>query len=112
MKTGGRQTFRQIVDRSKYEAAESAWDRAKLASGLRQYLALRNKSEQATRCAAIKAAALKLLSSLLPGEVVVTIDDDYQVGLISVRWPDHGRLHLPADTTFESFPVARSECPV
>ncbi len=38
---------------------------------------------------------------LLPAEVRVTIDDTYQVGLVSVGWQGHGRFHLPADWTIE-----------
>jgi hypothetical protein len=91
-----RTTFREIVDASREEAAEAAWERAKRASTLRGSFAARRRLSEAGRCGEAKAAALKLVSTLLPDEVRVTIDDDYQVGLVSVRWKGHGRFHLPA----------------
>ena len=39
---------------------------------------------------------------LEPDEVRVTIDDEYRVGLLSIRWPGHGMLHLPAATQLDS----------
>jgi hypothetical protein len=45
----------------------------------------------------LKARCVARVAEILPEQVRVTIDRDYQVGLISVRWPGHGRLHLPAD---------------
>jgi hypothetical protein len=44
----------------------------------------------------LKARCLTRVAELLPAEVRVTIDHDYQIGLVSVHWPGHGRLHLPA----------------
>jgi hypothetical protein len=44
----------------------------------------------------IKIRCLDRVADILPGEVRVTLDDDLQIGLISIRWPGHGRLHLPA----------------
>jgi hypothetical protein len=46
----------------------------------------------------LKAKAIRLAVSLAPEQFKVTIDDDYQIGLLSVRLTGHGRLHLPAST--------------
>ena len=93
-----RMTFRQIVEESREVAAESAWERAQFASRLRHTVASTGRHRNAQRLAEWKARAIKLALSLLPEQIRVTIDDDYQVGLLSVSWLGHGRLHLPADT--------------
>jgi hypothetical protein len=89
--------FRQICETSRNLAAESAWARAVLASGLRHLMLSQHRYAEASRFGEIKEAALKLVVSLVPDQVNVTIDDDYQVGLLSIRWIGHGQLHLGAD---------------
>lgn len=91
-------TFRQIVDASRVDAAEAAWERAKFASRLRHFEAGVGRHRNAKRFADSKLQAIRLAMSLAPEQISVTIDDNFQVGLLSVRWPGHGRLHLPADT--------------
>ena len=44
----------------------------------------------------LKIEAIRLAAFLLPEQVKVTIDDDNQIGLLSIRLQGHGRLHLPA----------------
>lgn len=93
-----RVTFRQIVEESRSDAAASAWERAKFASGLRHIEAKIGRHKNAQRLAEWKARAVRLALSLLPEQIHVTIDNDYQVGLLSISWKGRGRLHLPADT--------------
>ena len=45
----------------------------------------------------MKQDAIRLVASVLPEQLKITLDADYQVGLLSVRLKGHGRLHLPAD---------------
>lgn len=89
--------FRQIVEASRVDAAEAAWERAKLASRLRHLESGAGRRRNATRFADSKVQAIRLAISLVPEQVSVTIDNDHQIGLLSVRWPGHGRLHLPSD---------------
>jgi hypothetical protein len=91
-----RVTFRQILEGSRAEAATSAWERAKVASRLRHRLALLGNEPAARLMSEIKTRALDRLVEILPDQVRVTIDDDFHIGLLSIRWPGHGRLHLPA----------------
>jgi len=91
-------TFRQIVEDSRIDAAETAWSRARVISRLRQQECKAQHRRSANRLAQLKADAVRLALSLAPEQITVTIDDDYQVGLLSVRWPGHGRLHLPPNT--------------
>jgi hypothetical protein len=91
-----RPTFREILDQSRVETAAAAWERARLASRLRRSLALLGKPRSARLLGALKACCLDRVADILPGEVRVKIDSDFQIGLVSVRWPGHGRLHLPA----------------
>ncbi len=90
-----RLTFRQIVDESCVETATSAWERAKSASRLRHGLAINQRA--ARRMGELKARCLARAAEILPDQVMVTIDDDFQIGLVSIRWPGHGRFHLPLD---------------
>lgn len=94
-----RRTFRQILEQSRTEAATSAWERAKVASRLRHGFATLGNRRAARLMGALKARCLARVAEILPAEVRVTIDDDFQVGLVSVRWPGHGRLHLPAGSS-------------
>jgi hypothetical protein len=97
MSPTNRPSFRQIRENTKTLAAESAWDRAEQASSLRHLMLSQRRYAAAARLGEMKEAALKLAVKLLPEQVTVTIDDDYHVGLISVRWKGHGRCHLPLD---------------
>lgn len=95
-----RVNFNAIVEGARFNAADSAWKRAKKASLLRHLMAKRRRFKAAKRFAKVKAEALQLAASLLPEQIVVTIDNDYQIGLVSVSWPGRGKLHLPATTPF------------
>lgn len=93
-----RATFRQIVEGTRIDAAEAVWSRAKLISRLRHQERGAGRRSSANRLSTLKADAIRLALLLAPEQITVTIDDDYQVGLLSVRWPGHGKLHLPAST--------------
>jgi hypothetical protein len=89
-----RQTFSQILEASRVQAATAAWDRARLASRLRHYFVAMGKGRSGRMMGQLKNRCLTRAAEILPNEVRVTIDTDYQIGLVSVRWPGHGRLHL------------------
>jgi hypothetical protein len=97
-------SFRQIRESARKQAAESAWSRAEQASAFRHLMVSQRRFAAARRFGEMKEAALKLAVSLLPEQVTVTIDDDYQIGMLSIRWKGHGRLHLPPDCSFERLP--------
>jgi len=89
-------TFNQILDVTKRPAAEAAWERARVASRLRHAAVKSGRHIAARKLAEIKLEAIKSAMRLAPETIIASIDDDYQVGLVSVRWPGRGSLHLPA----------------
>lgn len=91
-----RLTFRQILEKSRVETATAAWERATAASRLRHGLMSAGHRRGARKLGDLKARCLGQAVEILPGQIRVTIDNDYQVGLVSIRWPGHGRHHLPA----------------
>ena len=91
-----RPTFHQVLERSRAEAAAVLWEGAVTASRLRHELIRLGHWRAARQAGEIKTRYLERLAEILPGEVTVTIDRDYCIGLTSVRWPGHGRLHLAA----------------
>lgn len=93
-----RKTFRQCLDETTKEAAEAAWHRAKLASKLRHAAVAAGRQRSARRLADLKREAIRHVLRLQPTGVQVTLDDNYHVGLLSIRWPGHGKMHLPTDT--------------
>lgn len=105
-----RKTFCQILTDLRHDAAETAWQRAVLASRLRHVAANSGRRRAARRLGEIKQRAIERVIELLPRDIVVTVDDDRLVGLLSVRWNGHGRLHLPAAAlaTTAATPPARA----
>lgn len=91
-----RMTFNEILENTRKQAAETAWDRAAEASRLRHLLRANRKFAAARSCGEIKARALQLAASLLPESVRITIDGDRHIGLLSVRWKGRGCFHLPS----------------
>lgn len=90
-------TFQEIIEASRPEAAALAWERGELAGQLR-YEMIRSKNFRAARrFGDLKTRAFERAAEILP-EIEVKIDSDYQVGLLSVRWPGRGRFHLPPDS--------------
>jgi len=90
-----RSTFRQLVEETRRNHAVALFDKAKRYSEMR-HLARKCRDLTGARVAGDrKMQAIVAAIQLAPEEITVTIDDDYQLGMISVRWPGHGRLHLP-----------------
>ena len=87
-------TFADILNDTKAEASESAWNRARLASGLRHLCFKQHNHKASNLFGLIKKEALKLALSLNPVEITVGMDDTYQIGMLSVRWKKE-RFHLP-----------------
>ena len=87
-------TFAEILKDTKAKASESAWNRARLASGLR-HLCFKQHNHKASKLfGLIKKEALKLALYLNPAEITIGLDDSYQVGLLSIRFKQE-RFHLP-----------------
>lgn len=93
-----RPTFRELLEQTRKEAAGLAWERAKLASSMRHYAAVTGQRRAARALASVKRRAVTRAISLLPGTIRVSVDEDLHVGLLSIGWRGHGRLHLPAHT--------------
>jgi hypothetical protein len=101
--------FRQIFEDCRREAAEAAWQRARLASWMRHSAAKHGRRKAARRLAQIKKDAVRRVLELLPREVAVSMDNGRQhVGLLSVRWPGHGAIRLPAQSRLSSLPIVLS----
>lgn len=99
MTTLTRTTFRQILRATREQAALSAWQRACIASNLRHLAASRGDRRSARRLSWMKQEAIRLVASLLPNQLKITVDSEHHVGLVSVRLKGHGRLHLPANSS-------------
>ncbi len=87
-------TFAEILNDTKAKASESAWNRARLASGLRHLCFKQHNHKASNLLGLIKKEALKLAASLNPAEITVGMDDTFQIGMLSVRWKKE-RFHLP-----------------
>lgn len=98
---GWRRTFREIAGESRLVAAERAWERAKLASSLRHHAKDEGRKNASLLLGRIKQAAITQALEVAPEKVRVTLDTDFHVGLVSVRWDGRGRLHLPAAVDLE-----------
>lgn len=99
-----RRTFAEILESTRIFAAERAFRRAIVASRLRKTLARRGRRRAAAVMADRKLVSVRRAVQLAPELIRVTIDCEFQVGLLSVRFADVGRLHLPAgaDLTCQS----------
>ncbi len=104
MKTVCRSTFREIFEATREQAAIHAWERACLASRVRRVAAARGDRRAARRLSKMKSDAIQLVAIILPEKLKITLDSDYQVGLVSVRLKGHGRLHLPANFEVRAHP--------
>ena len=93
-----RPTFRDLLEQTRKQAAGLAWERAKLASSMRHHAAATGQRGAARALASVKRRAVTRAISLMPRAIRVSVDEDYHVGLLSISWRGHGRLHLPADT--------------
>ena len=92
-----RRSFRQMLEEVRVQTAQAAWNRARQASALRHATYATNKTG-AARFADLKERAIDRAVAILPEQIRIKIDSDYQIGMLSVRWPGHGLLHLPGDS--------------
>jgi hypothetical protein len=90
-------TFRRMVEEIRVQTAEAAWERAEVASKLRHATYATDK-KAAARFAVLKERAIDRAIDILPEQIRITLDADYHIGMLSIRWPGHGLLHLPADS--------------
>ena len=97
-RSGRRRTFAEIFESSRGEAAARAFRRGITASRLRKTLQHRGRSRAAALLAFQKVSAVRRAIILAPESVLVTVDNDYQIGLLSVRFVGVGRVHLPPTT--------------
>jgi len=97
-----RRTFAEILERTCIPAAERAFRRAIGASRLRKPLARRGRRRAAAVMADRKLDAVRRALRLAPELVLVTVDNDFRIGFVSVRFAGVGWLHLPpgADLTW------------
>ncbi len=86
-------TFRDILEDTRAAAARAAWARAVSASHLR-HLA---RGQAVAALTEVTLRALTRALQIAPDLIRITIDDEHQVGLVSVVWNSGARLHLPAD---------------
>lgn len=98
MRTNHRPTFRDLLEQTRKQAVGLTWERAKLASSMRHYAAVTGQRRAARALASVKRRAVTRAIGLLPGVIRVSVDEDFHVGLLSIGWRGHGRLHLPAHT--------------
>lgn len=91
-------TFRQMVEDARQGAAEKTWEKANAVSAMRHAARKTGNRRQAKALAAMKVRLIKRTIELVPDQVKIAVDDDYMVGLLSIRWNGHGKLHLPATT--------------
>ncbi len=96
-------TFAETLENARKPAAESAWNRASIASSLRKCLNNTRNFRAQLVLGILKKEALRIAVNLNPEEIIVGIDGDYQIGMLSVRWKGHGRYHLPMKYS-EEFP--------
>ena len=101
-------TFRDIVETTREIAAESAWQRAQLASRLRHTYVNRGLYRQARQLSVIKQEAIFRAWSILPHQIQITVDNDWRRGYISFQWPNHGGLHLPPSSAATQAHIKRS----
>ncbi|HEY3324984.1 MAG TPA: hypothetical protein VGP72_31310 [Planctomycetota bacterium] len=92
----GKQTFSSILNTTRDKCAERAWQRARLASQLRHIAADGGRSRAASMLGRIKQRAILRVIALSPVGLRVATDRHRYVGLPSISWAGHGRLHLPA----------------
>jgi hypothetical protein len=93
-----RVTMKTVIDNARKEAADNSWQRAQQASRMRKLLSQRGRFGQASICSSIKKQAIRQVLQITPENIEVGIDDDYQVGLLRIRYKDGSMLHLPTDT--------------
>ena len=106
MSRSGREaaTFTEIRNETRVECAWSAWGRARCASGLRHEAVRAGRGAAAKFFGSQKVTAVQRAIELAPELFRLSIDDEYQVGLVSAQAADGSRLHLPAASELTSPP--------
>jgi hypothetical protein len=108
-KNAQKTTFAMILDQTRVSSAKSAWMRARLASALRHGANKRGQLCAAQALSSIKILGVKRAFELAPDLIMISIDCDLQIGLLSVKFEDGSRLHLPATTNTCSWkPLGKS----
>lgn len=88
-------------------SSRSLWAKAKVASTLRHEAIRRHDMTAARVLAEIKLRAIRRAVELAPQMYEVSIDSEYQIGLVSVRANDGSRLHLPAAVRTDTWEMER-----
>tara|TARA_B100000315_G_scaffold236708_1_gene252790 strand:+ start:237 stop:635 length:399 start_codon:yes stop_codon:yes gene_type:complete len=102
-------TFSAILDQARVDAARAAWKRARTASALRHEVNKLNQFRAARILSTIKIKSVRRAFEVAPEVISIVIDDDFQIGLLSVRCDDGSRLHLPSATNACAWePVGRN----
>jgi hypothetical protein len=95
-KCSRRFSFSQIVEMARPEAAETAWRRARAASGLRHVLRRAGNNAGARTFSTVKLNAIRLAVALAPERIRVRPSE--QGHLLSVRYCGMSSLHVPCGT--------------
>jgi len=88
-------TFRETLLQTASAAARLAWQRARQASVLRKAALRSGNCRVAVRLSALKIRAVLRALEFAPDLISIGIDNDWEVGLLSISFPGQGRLHLP-----------------
>jgi hypothetical protein len=94
-KLNKRLSFNDICEQCRIQTAFALWQKAKKASELRHLAVLQGVQHSASIFSRIKKASAIKAIALVPDKLKFDIDDTFQIGLLSVSWPDAGSLHLP-----------------
>ena len=86
-----RKTFNEVLNDTRECAAKNSWARARQASKLRKITTGKTRKFLGR----IKIKAINRVIEIVPEQVKIRIDTTYCVGMPSVRWKGHGKLHLP-----------------
>ena len=93
---GQKKTFVMILEERRIVSAINAWEKAQMASALRHQANKKYCCRTARIFSTIKAANVRRVLELAPELIRIVMADDIQ-GLLSVRFNDGSRLHLPVD---------------
>ena len=100
-------TLGKITRDASTGSSRSLWAKAKVASTLR-HVAIRRRDIPAARILSdLKLRSIRRAVELAPHMYEVSIDSEYQIGLVSVRAEDGSMLHLPAAIRTDCWQVAR-----
>ena len=95
---GASMSFATILDQTRAECSRLAWGRARAASAFRQEVIRCRRLAAARALSRLKTDGVRRALELAPELISIALDDDLQIGLLSVKYADGSRLHLPAAT--------------